>query len=89
MHELSLIADLIRKVIAIAHEEGATKVLGATITLGALCHLSASHLREHFAHVARGTIAEGAHLEITLLTDVRDPRAQEIVLERVEIQVAV
>lgn len=88
MHELSLIADLMRKVIAIAHAEGAAKVLRATITLGALCHLSAPHLRDHFAHVARGTIAEGAQLEITLLTDVHDPRAQEIVLERVEVQVA-
>jgi hydrogenase nickel incorporation protein HypA/HybF len=86
MHELSLVSSLIRKITAIANEEGAAKVIGVTITLGALCHLSAPHLREHFTHAARGTVAEGAHLEITTLTDVHDPRAQEIVLESVEVQ---
>jgi hydrogenase nickel incorporation protein HypA/HybF len=86
MHELSLVADLMRKMIAIASEEGAAKVIGATIKLGALCHLSAAHLCEHFARAARGTVAEGAQLEIKILTDVHDPHAQEIVLESVEVQ---
>ncbi|NOT53496.1 MAG: hydrogenase maturation nickel metallochaperone HypA [Deltaproteobacteria bacterium] len=86
MHELSFMADLMRKIIAIANEEGAEKVIGVTITLGALCHLSAAHLREHFVHAARGTVAEGARLTITTLTDAQDPRAQEIVLESVEVQ---
>ena len=86
MHELSLIADLMRKITTVAREHGAVRVTSATIKLGALCHLSAAHLRAHFAHAAGGTVAEGAHLQIEVLTDVHDPQAQEIVLESVEVQ---
>ena len=86
MHERSLIADLMRKIAAIAREESARKVISVKVQLGALCHLSAPHLREHFAHAARGTVAEGARLNIEVLTDVTDPHAQEILLDSVEVE---
>ncbi|MCS6924751.1 MAG: hydrogenase maturation nickel metallochaperone HypA [Candidatus Binatia bacterium] len=85
MHEHALIADLIRKITTIAHAEGAQQVLSVQVRLGALCHVSADHLREHFLHAAAGTVAEGARLDIEVSTDITDPLAQEIVLDSVEV----
>jgi hydrogenase nickel incorporation protein HypA/HybF len=86
MHELSLIADLMRKIAFIAREEGAAKVTCVKVKVGVFCHLSVAHLREHFVHAARGTVAEGARLDIEVLTDMTDPRAQEILLDSVEVE---
>jgi hydrogenase nickel incorporation protein HypA/HybF len=86
VHERSLIADLMRKIAAIAREESARKVISVKVQLGALCHLSAPHLREHFAQAAGGTVAEGARLDIEVLTDVTDPHAQEILLDSLEVE---
>ena len=80
MHELSLIADLMRKVESIAAVEKATKVLAVNVKLGALAHIAPGHLRDHFARAARGTIAEDARLFVELSEE-----AQEIVLESVTI----
>jgi hydrogenase nickel incorporation protein HypA/HybF len=85
MHELSLLADLFRKIESVARREQASAVTRVTVRIGALCHLSPSHLREHFARAAQGTIAEGARLDIEALTDITDPHAQEIILESVEV----
>jgi hydrogenase nickel incorporation protein HypA/HybF len=85
MHELSLLADLLRKIESVALREQVSAVTRVTVRVGALCHLSPAHLREHFARAAQGTIAEGARLDIEVLTDVTDPRAQEIMLESVEV----
>jgi hydrogenase nickel incorporation protein HypA/HybF len=87
MHELSLMADLMRKIDAIAREQNARRVTRIKVTLGALSHLSAAHFREHFEHAVRGTISQDAELEVTVATDARDPRAQDIVLESVEVEV--
>lgn len=86
MHELSLIADLIRKIETIAHEQRADKVTGVKVSIGALTYISAEHLLEHFVEAARGTLAEGARLETETLTDITDPHAQEILLVSVEIE---
>jgi hydrogenase nickel incorporation protein HypA/HybF len=85
MHELSLLADLLRKIESVARREQANAVTRVTVRVGALCHLSPSHLREHFARAAQGTVAEGARLNLEVLTNVTDPHAQEILLESVEV----
>lgn len=85
MHEFSLINDLMRKVTSIALEQRASKVVGLTVKLGALSHLSPEHFREHFVHVSRGTVAEGAQLKIEILTDMTDPQSQEIRLESIDV----
>lgn len=85
MHEASLMRDLMGKIESVAHEQKATRVVGISVRLGALSHMSASHFREHFAVASQGTIAEGAGLNIKILEDLNDVRAQEIVLESVEI----
>ena len=85
MHEASLMKDLMRKIESVAHEQSAARVLGISVRLGALSHMSVDHFREHFAVASKGTLAEGATLKIEVLTDLNDPHAQEILLESVEI----
>ncbi len=86
MHEFSLVTHLIRKVSSLALEQGATRVSGLTVRLGALSHISSDHFREHFNHASQGTIAEGAQLTINVLRDETDPMAQEVVLEGIEVE---
>ena len=87
MHELSLMADLMAKIADVARREGADRVSRVEVTLGALCHMSADHFRGHFEHAARGTPGEGAELVVTVETDTDDPRAQDIVLRSVSVEV--
>lgn len=87
MHELSLMADLMRTIQRIAHEQGARRVSRVKVVLGALAHISSAHLREHFDHASRGTLCEGAQLEVSVSADVHDPAAQDIVLESVDVEV--
>ncbi len=85
MHEFTLMADLLKKIEAIAEENNADRVLGVKVRLGALSHISASHFREHFEHAIRDTVAEGAELEVETSDDESDPRAQDILLKSVEL----
>ena len=85
MHEASLMKDLMRKIDAVAREQNARRVLGVSVRLGALSHMSAGHFREHFAVASEGTLAAGAELKIEVLTDTTDPHAQEILLQSVEV----
>jgi hydrogenase nickel incorporation protein HypA/HybF len=86
MHEASLIAGLLRTVEAVVSEQGGGKVVGVAVKLGALSHISPQHFRDHFARGAKGTILEGARLDIEVLTDTADARAQGVVLESVEVE---
>ena len=85
MHEFSLIKDLIRKIISIAHEQRASKVVAVTVKLGALSHISPDHFREHFNHATRGTVAEEARLNINIVNNMNDPTVQEVLLENIEV----
>ncbi len=85
MHEFSLIKDLIQKIISIAHEQRASKVVAVTVKLGALSHISPEHFREHFVHASLGTISEGARLNIEFMTDVTDPQSQDVLIENIEV----
>ena len=88
MHEKALMDDLVRKLESVALEEGGTRVLKVRVHLGALLHFTPEHFREHFLDAARGTLAEGAEGETELGTNPTDPRAQGVVLETVELDVA-
>jgi hydrogenase nickel incorporation protein HypA/HybF len=85
MHEMSLMNDLMNKISAVAREQGGAQVVGVHVWLGALSHISPDHFREHFLEGARGTIAEGAHLEIETDNDPNNPNAQEILLRSIEV----
>jgi hydrogenase nickel incorporation protein HypA/HybF len=90
MHEASLVNDLIRKIEHVARADPAGRggrVAGVQVRLGALCHMSAEHFREHFQHAARGTLAEGAVLDVEVSKDLDDPHAQDLLLRSVELDV--
>lgn len=86
MHEAGLVNDLIHKIEALASADGAKKVTGIEVWLGALSHISAGHFEEHFVQAAAGTIAEGAALSVQTSTDIEDPRAQEILLRSIDVE---
>ena len=88
MHESSIIKDLVQKISSIAFEHHANKVTGVTVKLGALSHISPNHLREHFVHAVRGTIAEGAWLKIEVVTDTTNPLSQEVLIDSIEVSVS-
>ena len=84
-HELSLLTDLMRKIQTVSHEHGDKPVVGVTLKLGALAHISPDHLREHFERAAQGTRAAGSCLTIHPVSDPQDPHAQDIMLESLEL----
>lgn len=85
MHEMSLMKDLMGKILTVAKENDADRVVSVSVWLGALSHMSADHFREHYEEAAKGTIAEGAELKTELSEDVDDPNAQEILLKDIEV----
>lgn len=85
MHELSLVSDLMKKINRLAAQQNARRVVGVKVRLGALAHISPSHFREHFVEGARGTIAEGARIEVELSRDTSDENAQDILLDSIEV----
>jgi len=85
MHEHSLIANLLSRVETIAREQNAARVVGVSVWIGALAHISVGHFREHFEAGSRGSLAEGARLDIELSADVDHPQAQDIRLRSIEV----
>ncbi|MBN8431614.1 hydrogenase maturation nickel metallochaperone HypA [Microbulbifer salipaludis] len=83
MHEQSLIRNLVDKIQGLAAEENAT-VLAAKLRLGALAHISADHLRDHFTQETQGTALQGLRLVIEEQSDIHHPEAQDIILESLE-----
>lgn len=86
MHEFSLINDLMRKIKDTATQHKAKKVSSVRVLLGALCHISPEHFREHFEEAAVGTVADGAELEVVFNPDPNDPHAQDILLDSVDVE---
>jgi hydrogenase nickel incorporation protein HypA/HybF len=85
MHERSLLTDLLRKIESVARENDVARVLKVKVKLGALSHICPGHFREHFEAASPGTVAEGAALELEVLDDIRDPHAQDVLLDSVEL----
>ena len=85
MHEHSLMAGLMRQIERVAAAHAGAAVVAVRLRVGALAHISAEHLREHFRHAARGHCAEHARLDVLESVDMADPAAQHIVLESVEL----
>lgn len=86
MHEASLMKDLMRQLNSIAEKEGAIRIKGIHVWLGALSHMSHEHFLEHFEQAAAGTLAEGATVNTTLSDDDEDANAQTIILKEVEVE---
>jgi hydrogenase nickel incorporation protein HypA/HybF len=86
MHEASLMANLMRRIHEVAKAERARRVVGVSVWVGGLSHMSAEHLAEHFAQAAAGTLAEGARLDVAVSDDTRHADAQDIVLQSIEVE---
>lgn len=86
MHEHGLMKGLMRQILATAATEGALRVTGVSVRLGALSHMTPGHFGEHFERVAAGTIAEGAALDIATSEDITDPLAADVVLTGVDVE---
>jgi len=87
VHERALMRDLVARIEATAQAEGATRVTRVTVQLGALSHFTPHHFREHFEDATRATLAEGAVVETELEGDMTSPRARDVVLMAVEVEV--
>lgn len=85
MHEQSLMADLMRKILSVSLINGGGKVVSLKVKLGALAHISPEHFMEHFVEAAKDTTAEDARVDIEIETDATDPRAQDIWIDSVEL----
>lgn len=88
MHEPSLMADLMRKLAEVARTHHARRIITIRVQLGALSHISPEHFQDHFELAVRGSAAEGCQLDIEVLADPRDPRAQDLVLLSVDLEPA-
>jgi len=85
MHERALLADLVREIESVASRERASRVVGVRVRVGPMSHMTPEHFVEHFVEATRGTVAEGASCDVDAI-DPRDPLAQSIVLESVELE---
>ena len=85
MHEASLMIGLMRQIEAFAQQEGAGKVTKVVVWCGALSHMTEAHFTEHFDQAAKGTLAEGAALDVTVSQDLSDDRAQDVLLESIDV----
>ena len=86
MHEAGLLTNLMRQIADIAQAERARRVVGVSIWLGALSHVSTDHFVDHFACASEGTNAQGAQLNVTLSDDLEDANAREILLMSIEVE---
>lgn len=86
MHEFSLMANLRDKIEVIAREQQAKRINKVFVQLGALCHISEDHFKEHFVEGMKGSVAEGAELHVDVLPDIHNPQAQDILLKSLEFE---
>ncbi len=87
MHERAILADLVREIESVVSREGASSVRAVRVRVGPMSHMTPAHFVEHFVDATRGTVAEGARCDVEPI-DPRDPLAQSIVLESVELEYA-
>jgi len=86
MHELSLINNLLGKIDSVVKSNGGKRAVAVEVWLGALSHLSKDRFADYFEQFSRGTLAEGAWLDIELSEDIEDPNAQQMLLKNVEVE---
>ncbi len=86
MHETSLMKGLMRQIDSAAVADGARRIVGISVWLGALCNMSAEHFAEHFEHAALGTMAEGASVDVTVSDDTQHTNAQDVLLQNIEVE---
>ena len=86
MHEAALMQSLMRRIDEIARAERARRIVGVSVWLGALSHMSAAHFTTHFEQASTGTLAEGARVEVMVSDDLHDVHAQDLLLKSVDVE---
>jgi hydrogenase nickel incorporation protein HypA/HybF len=74
--------DLLDRVEAVASAEGAARVTRVVVRVGPLSHFTSAHFGEHFADAARGTVADGAEVDVSI-----DGTGAGVLLESLELEV--
>ena len=85
MHERALMADLVRKVLAVAEAEGAGSVARIRGAPRGAVALHPEHFVEHWLDASRGTIAEGSAVDAAMDESLTGEAAQGVLLESVEV----
>jgi len=85
MHERSVLAALIRKLEELARSEDVERITVVRVRLGALSHFTPEHFREHFEEASRGSVSEGAALEIEVGSDIQEPGARDVWIRSVDV----
>ena len=85
MHEQSLMKDLMNKIHQLMADEN-KPLIGVTLQLGELAHISGSHLLEHFEHEVAGTSLQGVKVIIEEVAGIDHPQAQDIILKSLEFE---
>jgi len=81
-----MVRDLVRRVDEVVRAEGVARPTGVHLWLGALAHCSEAGLRDRWQVEVHGTPLAAVRLDVRVSTDLNDPRAQSIVLERVDLE---
>ena len=64
MHELPVTKSILNIVLRHADANGVGKVVAIDLSIGALSDLEPEWLQSYFDHLSRGTVAEGARIEV-------------------------
>lgn len=64
MHELSIVEALLETIVPKAEESGAKRILEVNFHIGEMSGIVPSCIHEYFAIASKGTIAEGAKLNL-------------------------
>lgn len=67
MHELSIVEALLETIVPKAEESGAKKILEINFHIGEMSGIVPSCIHEYFAIASKGTIAEGASINLKTL----------------------
>ena len=86
MHEHAIMNDLLRRIDEVARSEGARRVTRLNVRLGALSHMTPEHFLEHFEDAARGTVAEGAQVNVEQGADIYARDALDVLLESIDVE---
>ncbi len=64
MHEMSIVIELVEQVLSVAKEHQAVKIESVSVACGQMRMVVPEAMDMAFLAVIKGTIAEGAHLEL-------------------------
>lgn len=83
-----MLRDLVRRADEVGRSLGGRRVTRVSLWVGALSHIAGSSLPARWADASRGTLAEGATVEVEVSDRIDDRRAGDVVLRSVDVSEA-